>query len=250
MTNLQNKVDVIILSLVVDEESFNTTKRCIDSYIETANKLINKIFVVETNKNFCFDYNQPKVELIIPGEEFNYNRFYNYALEKCQAEFIVGPNNDLVIQPNCLQTIIGEFNTNPLIDSISPIDREWHRHTKMYLPSESKLYYGYEVSLHMFGCVFCCRRSVFNKIGYLDETFYFFYQDNDYVMSLERCNLKHGVHTGAHVSHKSGNSNHVAADRLKYTPQNMHDQGELLKTKWSSLPFRDNGYKPFKNYTK
>ena len=244
------RVDVIILSLAVDEESFLTTKKCIDSYINTADELINTIYVVETNKDFNRSYEQPKVELIIPNEKFNYNRFYNFALERCTAEFIVGPNNDLLIRDNCIQNIVKEFDANPDLYSISPIDRKWHRHTKMFLPTENKLYYGYEVSLHMFGCIFCCRRSVFEKIGYLDETFYFFYQDNDYVMSLERCGLLHGVYTGALVEHQSGHSNKYAEQRLKYTPQNMNHQGSLLMEKWSREPFSSGGYKQFKNYKK
>lgn len=245
---MKSKFDVIILSLAVDDHTFNTTKLCVDSYIDTANELINKIFVVETNPNFDRDYGQPKVKVIKPNKQFNYNEFYNIALQKCEAEFIIGPNNDLIIQPNCIQTILEEFNNNTDISSISPVDREWHRHTKQYLPSDNKLYYGYEVSLHMFGCIFCCRRSIFEKIGFLDETFYFFYQDNDYIMSLERCGLLHGVHTGAQVAHQSGHSNRYAEERLKYTPKNMNEQGDLLMNKWSKEPFKSGGYQQFKPY--
>lgn len=248
MSKLNNKFDVIILSLVVDEQTFKTTKACIESYIQTADDLINKIIVVETNSNFDKDYNQTKVEVIKPNKQFNYNEFYNIALAKCEAEFIIGPNNDLLIQPNCLQTILKEFQTNEHVSSISPIDREWHRHTKMYLPSENKLYYGKEVSLHMYGCIFSCRRSVFQRIGFLDEAFYFFYQDNDYIMSLDRCGLLHGVHTGARVKHQSGHSNKYAEDRLKYTPKNMNEQGDLLANKWNREPFKSGGYIKYKEY--
>ena len=247
---MKNKIDIIILSKVVDENTFLTTKNCIESYIKSANELINKIFVIETNKDFDKSYGQSKVELIIPNEEFNYNRFFNIALEKCEAEFIFGPNNDLSIHDNCLQTIIKEFNDNLNIHSISPIDRNWHRHTKMYFPTDNKIYYGYGTSLHMFGCAFCCRRSIFEKIGYLDEQFYFFYQDNDYIMCLERCGLIHGIHTGAQISHKSGHTNYVADERFKYTPYNMNSQGNILFKKWNSEPFISGGYKPYKIYNK
>jgi GT2 family glycosyltransferase len=248
MSKLNNKFDVIILSLVVDDVTYQTTKACIDSYINTANELINKVYVVETNSSCDKDYNQPKVEVIKPNKQFNYNEFYNIALAKCEAEFVIGPNNDLLIQPNCLQTILKEFQTNSEVSSISPIDREWHRHTKMFLPSENKLYYGNEVSLHMYGCIFCCRRSIFEQIGFLDETFYFFYQDNDYIMSLNRCGLLHGVHTGARVKHQSGHSNKYAEDRLKYTSKNMNEQGDRLARKWNNEPFKSGGYQQFKQY--
>lgn len=245
---IKNQFDVIILSLVVDDFTFQRTKRCIDSYINTADNLINRIYVVETNPDFRLSYDQPKVICFKPTEPFNYNKFYNMALEDCDAEFIIGPNNDLEIQPNCLQTIYNEFISNEEIGSICPIDRNWHRHTPMYLPNENKLYHGREVSLHMFGCLFACRRSVFEKIGYLDETFYFFYQDNDYIMSLERCGILHGVHTGARITHQGGGSDKYAAEKLKYLPQNMHDQGQLLMNKWNKEPFVSGGYKPFKIY--
>lgn len=248
MDNLSNKFDIIILSLVVDDQTFNTTSSCVNSYINTANDIINKIFVVETNPDFEGVYNQPKVEVIKPKKQFNYNEFYNIALAKCEAEFVFGPNNDLIVGDNCLQTILKEFNVNSNVQSISPVDRNWHRHSMLYLPSENKLYYGNEVSLHMLGCAFGCRRSIFKNIGYLDETFYFFYQDNDYIMSLERCELLHGVHTGARISHESGRSNAYAENRLKYIPKNMNEQGNLLMNKWNKEPFKSGGYKKFKEY--
>jgi GT2 family glycosyltransferase len=246
---LRNKFDVIILSLVVDEPTFNTTKQCVDSYLEQGQDLINQIYVVETNPKFDQTYNNKRVEVIKPNEPFNYNKFFNIALSKCKSEFVMGPNNDLVIQPNCIQTILTEFQQNQNIHSISPIDRQWHRHSKMYLPSEHKLYYGYEVSLHVFGCIFASRRSVFNTIGFLDESFYFFYQDNDYSMCLLRNGLLHGVHTGARVKHASGHSNNYADQRLKYTNSNMQEQGQIYHKKWSyAEPFKSGGFSRYKDY--
>lgn len=246
---IKNKVDIIVLSLVVDNESFKMTRECVDSYIDTGKDLINKIFVVETNKHFDKNYDHPNVEVIMPDEKFNYNRFFNIALERCEAEFIMGPNNDLVIHPDCIQTLVKEFNSNPSVGSICPIDRNWHKHTKMYLPSENKLYYGYDVSLHVFGGVCCYRRDVFKKIGYLDERFFFFYQDNDYSLCAQRCGVLHGVHTGARMSHRSGGSNRIASGRCQYTPYNMNSQGDLLAQKWSKEePFKSGGYKKFKEY--
>lgn len=249
MNTLKNKFDVIILSLVVDDVSFFTTKCCVDSYIATADDLINNIFVVETNSNFNRDYKQPKVTVIKPNEEFNYNKFYNLALEKCRAEFVIGPNYDIIIKPECLQNILLEFNSNPNIHSISPIDRKHFRHTAEYFPNENKLYYGYEVSQHFMGCMFACRRSVFKTVGYLDERFYFFYQDNDLSQTLEVCKLNHGILTNAHFTHKSSSSNVHAQMKYKYTEGNMKFQREIFYNKWKQTePFASGGYKCFKTY--
>ena len=245
-----NKVDVVVLSLVVDEQSYNVTSNCVDSYIDAANEFVNDIFVVETNKKFNGAYKSPKVKVLIPEEEFGYNRFFNIALEKCEAEFVMGPNNDLVIHPGCIQTLLSEFNANPSIQSICPIDRKWHKHSSMYLPNNNKLYHGYDVSLHVFGGVCCYRRSVFEKIGYLDERFFFFYQDNDYAMCAQRCGLLHGAHTGARMSHTSGGSNRIATGRCQYTPCNMNTQGDIFANKWfNEEPYKSGGFKKFKEYT-
>ena len=179
MSIISGKFDIIILSLTKDGESLSRLCKCIKSYRDTAADIINKFFIVETNISLD-DVLPDWVTVIKPGGEFNYNKFFNIALEKCEAEFIFGPNNDLVIQPGCLQTILKEFQTNPNIHSISPVDRTWYRHTKMYLPDDNKLYYGFDVSLHMFGCAWAARRSVFEKIGYLDEQFYFFNRIKNY----------------------------------------------------------------------
>ncbi len=241
---IKGKFDIIILSLVRDEESYKRTVQCIDSYRDTADDIINKVIVVETNPDFENYYNYNKLKLIKPNKEFNYNGFINIALDECEAEYVFGPNNDLIIHQGCLQRIKKEFEQNENIHSISPIDRNWHRHTEMFLPDEDKLYYGYDVSLHMFGCAWAARRSVFEKIGYLDEDFYFFYQDNDYVECLRATGLRHGVLTGARVSHGSGSSNNIAEPKFRYTPQNMHDQGQIYHRKWDSgIPF-----KKFKEY--
>lgn len=245
---MKNIIDIIILSLAIDENTFLKTKKCVDSYLKTADDLIGKIYVVESNENFNNSYGNKKVEIIKPGGKFNYNKFFNIALERCKSKYIMGPNNDLEIQPNCIQTLINEMENNENISSLCPIDREWHRHTKMYLPNDNKVYFGYDVSLHMFGCVFCCKRDVFSKIGLLDEKFYFFYQDNDYVMCLERNNLLHGVHTGARVTHKSGGTDNIAPDHCKYTSKNMNEQGDILANKWNNEPFKSGGFKKFKEY--
>ena len=245
---MKNIIDIIILSLVVDDKTFLKTKKCIESYINTADDLISKIIVVESNNNFNKSYDNEKVKIIKPNEKFNYNKFFNIALSECKSKYIMGPNNDLRIQPNCIQTLVNELEENDNLSSLCPIDRDWHAHKKMYLPNDNKVYYGYNVSLHIFGCVFCCKRKIFYIFCYLDENFHFFYQDNDYALCLKRNKLLHGVHTGARVCHESGGTDKIAPEHCKYTPKNMNEQGDILSRKWNNEPFRSGGYKKFREY--
>jgi hypothetical protein len=250
MKDIPNKFDVIILSLVVDPYTHSLTKCCIESYLATADDLINKIYVIETNSKFVGSYNSNKVEVILPHEEFNYNRFYNIGLSKCTAQYVIGPNNDVIVKPGCLQAMLESFNSNPELYSLSPVNREWPRHKQMYLPQTNKLYYGYITNLHLLGCMFAARRKTFDIIGYLDESFYFYYQDDDYSACLRRNNLLHAVHTGAEISHKNGSSSKYSSSKYQYSNKiSLQNQQNLFIKKWIYTdPFKTGGFVKFKPY--
>lgn len=235
MNCIPNKIDVIVLSLVVDDLSHQITKNCIDSYINHGKDLINKIYVVETNSKFDFNYsNDSRIEQIFPEQEFNYNKFFNIALKKCQSEYIAGPNNDLIVEQDCLQKLVTILQKNQKLGSVCPRIKNWHRHSTMYFPQKDKLYHGYETSLHVFGGFMLFRRNTFDIIGPLDERFYFFYQDNDYAMSIMQKGILHGIYTGATLFHISGGSNRIASRKFQYLQENMRHQGEIFANKWGN----------------
>lgn len=243
--------DIIILSYAQNSDAAQVTQNCIKSYLKNSDELINNIFVIESEKSIQDSVNG-KVHTIVPKEDFNYNRFLNIGLEKCSSEFVIFSNNDIIVLENCLQTIKKAYQEDPELMGVCPIDRNWHRHSKLFFPTDDKLYYGYETTLHMFGCCITLRRKVFNTIGYLDERFFFFYQDNDVAECLRTNGLKHALHTGARVIHKEKPTPIKEGSKFSYTPQNMHDQGEIFKDKWNNPPYNTGkkGFKPFKKYNK
>lgn len=247
----ERRIDVIILALTKDDVSFATTYNCLASYMNSGGPLINKIFVIETNKDSNYDYGIPQVEIIKPGIPFNYNQFYNIGLAKCTAEFVAGPNNDVVLELGCLPKLIDAFDRFPGIQSLSPVDRHWPRHNANTFKSPDALYHGYEVSRHFMGCMFCIRRSAFRQIGFLDENFYYFYQDDDISKCLETCKLAHALYTGAHMSHGTSlTSNSDVPIRYKYNDLNFKNQSAMFRLKWKyTVPFKDGGFEMFKEYT-
>jgi len=246
-------VNIVILSLVTDSDSFETTFNCVESYAKS--ELVTKIIVVESNKSFNnlgFKYNN-KVQLIIPQEEFNYNRFLNIGKSNCTSDFIVFSNNDLVVEDDCIQQLYSQLLADDQLMSVCPIDRNWHRHTKTYLPTNNKLYTGYVSALHMFGCCYMLKKTIFDIIGDFDERFFFFYQDDDLATSLKRNNIKHGVLTSAKIKHKiSKKPQPDGGEKFRYTNHNMVSQGDIYMGKWSKEePFKSGGYSKFKsNYQK
>jgi hypothetical protein len=152
--------DIIILSYAQNAKAAEITQRCVNSYLKTAGELINKIFVIESEKSITNSV-EGKVHTIVPPEDFNYNKFLNIGLELCESEFVIFSNNDIVVLENCLQKIKQAYDLDPTLMGICPTDRNWHRHSKLFFPSDDRLYYGYETTLHMFGCCITLRRTVF-----------------------------------------------------------------------------------------
>lgn len=240
--------DIIILSYAQTAHAAAITQKCVDSFLADGGDKINKIIVVESEKSIKPNV-YGKVHTIVPDCEFNYNKFLNFGLDECESDLIFFSNNDIVVHEGCLDTVDSAFKADDKLMSLCPIDRNWHRHSQMYFPTENKIYYGYETALHMFGCIYCVRRSAFNTIGYFDERFFFFYQDNDLAECLKRTGLKHGIHTGAIVTHKEEQPKIKEGSRFSYTPENMYLQGEIYKNKWYKEPYI-NSFVPFKEYTK
>lgn len=264
------KADVIILSFVKDEYTLQLTKNCIDSFLQTSNDFINKIYIVETNSDLNPSlYRNIKVEVIQPNIPFNYNRFFNIGLQKCRADFIISSNNDIVISNNSIKKLFDIFNKTPDLQSLCPKldpplslelrdlmpfykkdDPNWNNNILPLLPlKDDTLYYGYEMLLHMHGSFYICKRQVFEKIGYLDERFYFYYQDNDYIASLQRLNIQHAIYTGVKINHKLNGTARFASEEFRPTFRNMETQKEIFIKKWAhETPFCEGGFKPFKPY--
>lgn len=226
-------VDVVILSLVTDQNSYETTKNCVLSFRKSP--LIDKIFVIESNKKdgYLYPIYAEKTITVIPQEEFNYNRFLNIGKSHCTSEYIVFSNNDLIVEDNCIENLSKALDNDAELMSICPIDRNWHRHSEMYFPSDNKVYTGYFTAMHMFGCIYMMKREVFDTIGDFDERFYFFYQDNDLATTLNHFKKKHGILTSAHVKHKiSKYPQPDGGEKYRYTQKNMEEQGKILGEKW------------------
>jgi len=132
-------LDVIVLTNTKNFQYQNLTTECINSYLSSGEKFINRILLMETNKDWDSSYwnsLSPKVNCVVPAIPFNYNRFLNKALELCTSSIICISNNDVFPQKECVPNIIKAFEENPNLMSASPIDRTWHRNSYTDFPSD------------------------------------------------------------------------------------------------------------------
>ena len=249
---MNSTIDVIILSNNTNSQASFLTKECIESYINTIPKdKLNNVFVIETNNLDSTEYNHPSVQIIKPNVQFNYNKFVNIGLSKSTGDYVIISNNDIIVQEKCVQRLVYILDSNKDVDSVSPIDRSWECHSKENFPQENCLYFGFRSSYEMFGPCICCRRlKVFDTIGYLDERFFFYWQDNDYAECLKANGLVHALFTGSHVLHKHDVNSSPRYEKKEEYGKALREQQKIFNNKWfAEHPYSSGGFVPFKKYT-
>jgi GT2 family glycosyltransferase len=191
------KLSAIILAMTTTEELFRMTSNCINSLIASENAIEMEIIIIESNKNYLnSSFRYPEfVTVMVPESDFNFHRFLNIGVKAAVGDYIALCNNDLVFHNNWFTEILKIKEENPSIKSFSPngkIDD---------CSSSNKFEIGYKVQTHVKGWCIVANQEVFSSIGFLDETFDFYYADNDYAMSLKCNNIKHALVFNSYVTH-------------------------------------------------
>lgn len=191
------KLSAIILAMTATEELFNMTSICINSLMTSESATDMEIIIVESNKNYLNSkFKYPEfVTVIIPDASFNFHKFLNIGIKGSSGEYIALCNNDLIFYNHWFSEILKVINHNPSIKSFSPCGKI----NDYSFTNTFEL--GYKVRTHVMGWCIVADREVFSQIGFLDETFDFWYADNDYAMTLKKYNIKHALVRTSKVEH-------------------------------------------------
>lgn len=191
------KLTVVILARTDSAQMFEMTSNCVRSLLDSEPQTAMEVIIVESNKQYNvsgFDYPQ-QVKVIVPQEPFNFHRFLNIGIEAASGDFIALCNNDLIFHPNWFRAILNISEQHPDMLSFSP------RGIPCAESDKEKFTIGYRVMQQLMGWCFVVKREIFQTIGKLDETFDFYYADNDYGMTLRYFNIKHALVFGSYVEH-------------------------------------------------
>jgi len=237
-------IDVIILSNTVSLKHANVLRETVTSVSNNPKNYKFNIIVVESNKNLINDTELKKitdnlnVKFITPKHNFHYNLFLNIALRECKGDFILVSNNDVIYSENWFHEMYKHFEKDKELMSACPIDRQWHRHSQQIFPGDKEIYYGYRTSYELTGWCFVFKKEVINKIGYFDEKFKFYYQDNDVSCLLNLFDIKHAIITTSHAHHLLSQSHDVVEDP-EY--KNMGAQRIPMMEKWGDIFYFEHG---------
>jgi len=208
------EIDVILLTYTKNNELYNMTKKCIESIINSEEKYDFRIHLIETDKTEKYKYDYKQVNVIVPNEEFNYNKFLNIGLKNCKSEWILISNNDTEYKKGWLTEMLKQNSNDPELLSMSPFCPIWHRHNNLF-KNNIELLYGYRTSYELTGWSILLNKKVIDKIGLFDEQFSFWYQDNDYSMNLQKHKIKHALIKNSIVLHYLSKSHNLIDDNKK-----------------------------------
>jgi GT2 family glycosyltransferase len=209
------KVDIIILSYANTDELKQTTLNCIESLFasEPAGEIIFETLVIESNKGLQ-PYQYPGTKTIYPDVPFGYNKYMNIGISMTNNPYVCLCNNDLIFHFNWASELIAVFNKFPELESANPYCDRFNYVDRIRTGDNIM---RRDKNLHINGiltgwCIFV-KRSIFNKIGLLDEQFNFWYADNDYDMTLRKYGIKHALVKSSLVSHLGRQSHDELLDK-------------------------------------
>lgn len=219
-------VDVVILSYTKNDKFFAMTKHCMESLHESESNYQFDIHLVETSNDLSrFDYSPLVTSILQPGIPFNYNQYLNQILPKCKSNHVVIMNNDVLCHKGWFTEIVKQMEQHNL-DSASPKCPLWEAHR----PFTEGVVYGFDSGVHFCGWCLVLTQATLQHILPLDETFSFWFQDNDMAQFLRCTKKKHALITSALMTHLESQSHELLDDRTLVAQ--THGLRQAFADKW------------------
>lgn len=191
------RCDVIMLAASKAKRFIKMTQDAIDSLHASEINHSFRCLVVESYKLHAYN----RAMLLLPNEEFNYNRFMGKGIELTSvndpAEWICLANNDVIFHERWFSAMIDAAERDPEIESFSPWNKAAWPH------GNTKALKAYGVGGIVTGWCLVARRKLFERIK-LDDRVNFWCSDNVYEDELRKHNIVHALIRDSHVTHLGG----------------------------------------------
>ena len=226
---MTDKITCVFLSNTKDLGLYGMTQRAINTLRFSQPNTEFKIKVVETNKDILSQgFVYEGCDVITPGEEFNYNRFLNFGIKDLETDWVIVSNNDVIFTSGWLDRLAEVYAKNPGFISLSPWEPNWHPSKGM--TPDRDFYLGYRTSFEITGWCLVMHKSVIHKCKLFDENFKFWFQDNDYGLTLKAEGIQHALVCKSRVYHMVSGSHHLISNKEMHSM--THGQVENLYSKW------------------
>lgn len=219
-------VDVVILSYTKNERFYAMTRHCIESLHSSENDWGFRVHLVETAPELGgMTYKDIVHRVIQPNVPFNYNQYLNMALPECTSEYVIIMNNDVLCHRGWFSEIVDKVLEYDL-DSASPKCPIWEAHR----PYDTGVLLGFESGIHFCGWCLVMKQDTLKHIIPLDETFSFWFQDNDLAQYLRCTKKRHALVTSSLVTHLESQSHELLDPKDKINK--THGLRQVFADKW------------------
>lgn len=208
-------IDIIILSYAKTDELKQITLDCIESLAASENpgEILFNTLVIESNKEMR-PYQYPGAKTIYPDVPFGYNKYMNIGINATNNFYLCLCNNDLIFHQGWATEILKAFRQYPKLSSANPYSENMGYDARLknmgnVIRSDENL----DINGILTGWCIFVKRSVFKKIGQLDERFTFWYADDDYNLTLRKFGFKHALVKSSLVTHLFCQSHDLLMDK-------------------------------------
>lgn len=214
METLENKVAIII----VNWNSYNDTIECLKSLNDI--KEVNfKVFLVDNNStdksmdeiisyydNYSFNYD---IEFICNKENLGFAGGNNVGIRKAyndNCKFFWLLNNDTVVDEKALVNLINTFknedigivgskilyyDSNKIWFAGGLINEYIGRTSHIGIKEDDLGQYDYQKEVdYISGCSLCFTREMLDKVGYMLEDYFLYFEETDWNLRAKKCGFK------------------------------------------------------------
>ncbi|MEK7780126.1 MAG: glycosyltransferase family 2 protein [Verrucomicrobiota bacterium] len=256
--------------IIVSWNARNYLRQCLESIRVTGGTVVRDVIVVDNASTdgspdmVAQDF--PEVVLIRSDKNLGFSRANNLGIQKARGSCLALVNSDVVVHPDCFQKLITYLEQRPEVGLVGPKifggDGRLQRSCRLlpsvwniicqtlgldYALSRSSLFSGREMRHWkqeneaevevLSGCFWLARTEAVNKVGVLDERFFFYAEDVDWCKRFRDANWKVVFFPEATATHFGGGSSSNAPVRysiemiranLTYWKKHYGIMGKLL----------------------
>lgn len=219
---MNDKVYIILLNY----NSAQDTIECVNSIKENEKNLNYEIIVVDNKSSDNSVEVLEKcsgIELIKSLDNGGFAKGNNIAIDyvlKNGAEYVLLLNNDTTIEKDAISIMLNRLKEDDTLgivgarimyfdnkDMINYCGGEFnwlkattiHKNCKEKFEDNDK---AFEYTEFITGCCMLIKKEVFNKIGYLPEEYFMYYEDADFCVKAKEAGIKMGVCKDSVIYHK------------------------------------------------
>lgn len=264
---MDNKIYIIIVTW--NGQQYITS--CLNSIFAQAKKDFS-VIVVDNNSNDqtkdIIRNNYPVVSLIENKSNLGFARANNIGIKKAieqGANYIVLLNQDTEVKKDFLIEGLKYFEKNPILGLASPIilypdeKRIWFAGSKIYRNKEILIKPTTQIGEHIHkkqifseadkknsvawvpACALIIKKEVFDKIGYLDETFFMYGGDVDFSLKAKAVGIQLGYILNTLVIHKESIKPNIKINKYLFRKIYWRTKARL-KIVWHYYNFKEKCY--------